>query len=182
MTTRLSQIVFFFVLASAATPLYAAEGSSLPRIVNFAIVAGALAYVLKKPLAGFLQARTDQIRAELADAKEKTARAEVELQQAKDLLASLDSEVEKAKNEARQAAATESARILKAAEAEAARIREIAKKEIDNEVETARRRLLARAAELSVSLAHEKLEASMTEEDQKKLIDQSIDIMESTRS
>ena len=180
--SRFHRIAIFFLLVSAATPVYAAEGSNLPRITNFAIVAAALIFALKKPLAGYLQARTDQIRAELADAKEKSEKAEVELQQAKDLIASLDSEVEKAKGEARKAAEAEKARILQAAETEAARIREIATKEIDNEVETARRKLLARAAELSVSLAHEKLEKSMTDEDQAKLIDRSIDIMESTRS
>ena len=172
----------FLVLTSAATPLYAAEGSNLPRITNFAIVAAAIFVALKKPLAGYLQARTDQIRAELADAKEKSAKAEVELEQAKALLGSLDDEVEKAKGEARKAAEAEKARILDAAETEAARIREIAKKEIDNEVETARRKLFARAAELSVSLAQEKLESSLTEQDQTKLIDRSIELLENTRS
>ena len=172
----------FLVLTSAATPLYAAEGSNLPRITNFAIVAAAIFVALKKPLAGYLQARTDQIRAELADAKEKSAKAEVELEQAKALLGSLDDEVEKAKGEARKAAEAEKACILDAAETEAARIREIAKKEIDNEVETARRKLFARAAELSVSLAQEKLESSLTEQDQTKLIDRSIELLENTRS
>ena len=172
----------FLVLTSAATPLYAAEGSNLPRITNFAIVAAAIVFALKKPLAGYLQARTDQIRAELADAKEKSAKAEVELEQAKALLGSLDDEVEKAKREARKAAEAEKARILDAAETEAARIREIAKREIDNEVETARRKLFARAAELSVSLAQEKLESSLTEQDQTKLIDRSIELLENTRS
>ena len=176
------RIAVFLLLIGAATPLYAAEGSNLPRIANFAIVAAVLLFALKKPLAGYLQARTDQIRAELADAKGKSAKAEVELEQAKALLGSLDDEVERAKGEARKAAEAEKARIVKAAETESARIREIAKKEIDNEVETARRKLLARAAELSVSLAHEKLESSMTEEDQTKLIDRSIAILEKTPS
>ena len=176
------RIAIFLLLTSAATPLYAAEGSNLPRITNFAIVAAAIFFALKKPLAVYLQARTDQIRAELADAKEKSAKAEVELEQAKALLGSLDDEVEKAKGEARKAAEAEKARILNAAETEAARIREIAKKEIDNEVETARRKLFARAAELSVSLAREKLESSLTEQDQTKLIDRSIELMETTRS
>ena len=172
----------FLLITSAATPLYAAEGSNLPRMTNFAIVAAAIFFALKKPLAGYLQARTDQIRAELADAKEKSAKAEVALEQAKALLGSLDDEVEKAKVEARKAAEAEKARILNAAETEAARIREIAKKEIDNEVETARRKLFARAAELSVSLAQEKLERSLTEQDQTKLIDRSIELLEKTRS
>jgi len=176
------RIAVFFLLTSVATPLYAAEGSNLPRITNFAIVVVALVFALKKPVAAYLQAKTDQIRAELVDAKEKNAKAEVELEQAKALLGSIDDEVEKAKGEARKAAGAEIARILNAAEIEAARIREIAKKEIDNEVETARRKLLARAAELSVSLAHEKLESSLTEQDQIKLIDRSIEILEKTRS
>ena len=109
-----NRIAVFFFLTSVATPLYAAEGSNLPRITNFAIVAVALVFALKKPLAGYLQARTDQIRAELVDAKEKSAKAEVELEQAKALLGSLDDEVEKAKREARKAAEAEKARILNA--------------------------------------------------------------------
>ncbi len=176
------RLATFLLLTSAATPLYAAEGSNLPRITNFAIVAAALFFAVKKPLAGYLQAKTDQIRAELRDAKEKTTKAEVQLEQAKALLGSLDDEVERAKGEARKAAVAERARILEAAETEAARIKEIAKKEIDNEVETARRKLLAHAAELSVSLAHEKLERSMTGQDQTELIDRSIEILENTRS
>lgn len=175
-------LAVFIVLSSAVTPLYAAGGSNLPRITNFAIVVLALFWVLKKPLAGYLQARTDLIRAELADAKEKNAKAEVELEQAKAVLGSLDDEIEKAKDEARTAAEAERARILEAAETEAARIRELATKELANEVETGRRKLLAHAAELSVSLAHEKLERSMTEEDQTKLIDRSIAILEKTGS
>ena len=176
------RLAVFILLSSVATPLYAAEGSNLPRITNFAIVVLALFLLLKKPLAGYLQARTDLIRAELLDAKEKSAKAEVELEQAKALLGSLDDEIEKAKGEARSAAEAERARIVELAETEAARIKELATKEIANEVETARRKLLAHAAELSVSLAHQKLERSMTEDDQTKLIDRSIAILENTRS
>jgi len=176
------RLAVFILLSSVATPLYAAEGSNLPRITNFAIVVLALFLLLKKPLAGYLQARTDLIRAELLDAKEKSAKAEVELDQAKALLVSLGDEIEKAKGEARSAAEAERARIVELAETEAARIKELATKEIANEVETARRKLLAHAAELSVSLAHQKLERSMTEDDQTKLIDRSIAILENTRS
>ena len=176
------RLFVFILLSSVATPLYAAEGSNLPRITNFAIVVLALFLLLKKPVAGYLQARTDLIRAELLDAKEKSAKAEVELEQAKALLGSLDDEIEKAKGEARSAAEAERARIVELAETEAVRIKELATKEIANEVETARRQLLAHAAELSVSLAHQKLERSMTEDDQTKLIDRSIAILEKTQS
>ena len=167
----------FLLLATTVSPVYAAEGSNLPRIVNFTIVAALLFFALRGPLAGYLVARTEQIRKELSDAREKSARGEKERQLAVELLANLDDEVEKAKNEAKRAAEVERTRILKAAEAEAERIREIARKEIANEVESGRRKLLARAAELSVSLSHKKLKAAMTEEDQNRLIDRSIEIL-----
>ena len=161
-----------------ATPVMAAEGGELPRIVNFTILAVILYLVLAKPLAAFREARTAQIRSELSDATDKTSRAAVELSKADEVIASLDDEVEKAKGEARRAAGVERDRILKAAETEAARIKEIARKEIAAEVEVGRRRLLAQAAELSVDLAHKKIVSAMTEEDQAKLIDQSISMME----
>lgn len=180
MMTRLALRATLLGLVTA-TPVMAAEGGELPRIVNFTIVAAILYWVLAKPLAGFLQARTEQIRAELNDATEKTSRAEVELKKADELIASVDGEVAKAREEAQRAAEAERDRILKAAEAEAARIKEIARKEIANEVEAGRRRLLAQAAELSVDLAHKKLASTMTEEDQAKLIDRSITMMEKTK-
>lgn len=165
-------------LIVSASPLYAAEGGQLPRIANFAIVAAALFFAIRKPLAGYLTARTEQIRTDLAQAKEKFAAAEQERQQAEELLGRLDEEVEKARAEAARAAESEKNRILAAATEEAERIKAIAQKEIDAEVEAGRRKLLARAAELSVSLAHEKLESAMTDDDHDRLVDRSIALLE----
>jgi F-type H+-transporting ATPase subunit b len=174
--------VSFFALAAA--PLFAAEeaegghgGGELPRIVNFAVLAAILVLALRKPIVDYVNARTDQIREQLKDAKARQEKAEVERKRAEMLLGTLDAEVEKAKDEARRAAEAERDRILRTAEQEAARIRALAKKEIDAEVEAGRRRLLARATELSVELAHKKLQSSMTEADQKKLIDRGIEIL-----
>jgi F-type H+-transporting ATPase subunit b len=180
--SRLERSILPLALFLVPSPLYAAEGSNLPRITNFAIVAIALILAVRKPLADYLRARTDQIRAELADARDKTAKAEVELEQATALLSRLDDEVEKAKREAKMAAEAERERILTAAKNEAARIKEIARKEIDNEVENGRRKLYARATELSVALAHKKLEATMTQQDQSRLIDRSIEMLERSKS
>lgn len=166
----------FFTFA-AARPALAAEGGELPRIVNFAVLATILVLVLRKPLAGYLSAKTEQIQTQLADARSKLERAEVERTKAEDLLARLDDEVRKARDEAKRAAEAERDRILKAAEQEAARIRETARKEIDAEVEAGRRKLLARATDLAVELAEKKLRKSMTAEDQRKLVDRSIDIL-----
>jgi F-type H+-transporting ATPase subunit b len=176
--------VFLLVALATAAPLLAQEeaetghgSGELPRIVNFAILAAILVLVLRKPIAGYVNARTDQIREQLKDAKAKQEKADVELKRAEELLQSLEGEVEKAKAEARRAAEAERERILRTAEQEAARIRELAKKEVATEVEAGRRRLLARATELSVDLAQKKLEASMTDADRSRLIDRSIQIL-----
>jgi F-type H+-transporting ATPase subunit b len=165
------------VSLGSPAPLFAAEGGELPRIVNFAILATVLVLVLRKPLADFLNARTTQIREELELARSRETNAEVEKKRAAELLASLDQEVQKAKDDARRAAQAEKERILKTAAQEAARIRAIAKKEIEAEVEAGRRRLFARATELSVDLAHKKIESSMTDADRDRLIDRSVDIL-----
>lgn len=162
---------------ASASPALAAEGGELPRIVNFAIVATVLVLALRKPLSGYLTAKTDQIREQLAEAKSKQQRADEERTKSEDLLARLGDEVQKAKDEARRAAEIERDRILKAAEIEAARIRQIATKEIDAEVEAGRRKLMARATELSVELAEKKLKSAMNEADQVRLIDQSIELL-----
>lgn len=163
-----------------ATPLLAAEHGELPRIINFAILAVILALVLRKPIASYLEAKTQQIREELADAKQKQERASTESVKADELLQSLDAEVAKAKAEAVRAAEAERERIVKAAEVEAKRIQELAEKEVAAAVENGRRQLLAKAAELSVDLAHKKLKASMTDADQSKLIDKSIEMLGKT--
>lgn len=161
----------------SASPLFASEGGELPRIVNFAILATVLVLVLRKPLADFLNAKTTQIREQLQEARSKETNAEVERKRAQELLASLDQEVQKARDDAGRAAQAEKERILKTAVQEAARIRAIVKKEIEAEVEAGRRRLFARATELSVDLAHKKIASSMTDADRNRLIDRSVDIL-----
>lgn len=166
-----------FLSLSSPTALFAAEGGELPRIVNFAILAVVLVLVLRKPLADFLDAKTTQIREELSEARTRETNAEVERKRAEELLAGLNQEVQKAKEEAIRSAQAERERILKTAEHEAARIRAIAKKEIDAEVESGRRRLFARATELAVELAQKKIATSMTDADRDRLIDRSVDIL-----
>jgi F-type H+-transporting ATPase subunit b len=166
---------------AAASPALAAEGGELPRIVNFAVLATVLVLVLRKPLAGYLNAKTEQIHAQLAEAKSKLENADVERRKADDLLARLDDEVRKAREEAKRSAEAERDRIVKAAEQEASRIRDVARKQIDAEVEAGRRKLLAQATDLAVELAEKKLRQSMTADDQRNLVDRSIEILGRSR-
>jgi len=175
--TRRSLVVALGLSLGCPSLLLAAEGGELPRIVNFGILLTVLVLVLRRPLADFLNAKTTQIREELAEARSRETNADVERRRAEELLASLGREVQKAKDEAASAAKAEKERILRTAEQEAARIRAIAKKEIEAEVEAGRRRLFARATELSVDLARKKIESTMTDADRDRLIDRSVEIL-----
>jgi F-type H+-transporting ATPase subunit b len=155
-----------------------AHGSPLDlvfRVVNFAILAGALVYLLRKPLSNYLNAKAEQIRSDLAAAVGKRERAEAERKEAEARLAGLDEEIAAVRAKGLAQAEDERRRILQAAESEAARLAERAKKDIEAEVELARRRLTARAAELSVELARKKLAEQIGDADRQALFDKGLE-------
>ena len=155
-----------------------AHGSALElvfRVVNFAILAGALVYLLKKPLGNYLDAKTEQIRSELAAAADKRKRAEAERREAEARLAGLDEEIAAARAKGLAQAEDERRRILQAAENDAARLAEHAKKQIEAELELARRRLTARAAELSIEMARKKLGEQIGDADRRALFEKGLE-------
>jgi F-type H+-transporting ATPase subunit b len=171
-------LLFGCLLASAAEGEAEAHGGGLDllyRVVNFAILAGALVYLLKKPLANYLDAKAEQIRRELSEAVEKRQRAEAERKEAEARLAGLDEEIAQARAKGLAQAEEEGRRILQTAESEAARFAEKAKKQIEAEVELARRKLTARAAELSVEMARKKITEQISDADRKTLFEKSVE-------
>ena len=147
----------------------------LYRVVNFAILVGALVYLLKKPLSNYLDAKTEQIRRDLTEAAGKRERAEAERKEAEARLAGLDREIAEARVKGLAQAEDERRRILQAAESEAARLAENAKKEIEAELELARRKLTARAAELSIEMARKKIREQISDADRRALFEKSMD-------
>ena len=155
-----------------------AQGSGwdlLYRVVNFAILVGALVYLLRKPLSNYLDAKTEQIRRDLTEAAGKRERAEAERKEAEARLAGLDREIAEARVKGLAQAEDERRRILQAAESEAARLADNAKKEIEAELELARRKLTARAAELSIEMARKKIREQISDADRRALFEKSMD-------
>jgi F-type H+-transporting ATPase subunit b len=145
------------------------------RVVNFAILAGALAYLLKKPLGNYLDAKAQQIRSDLAAAVGKRERAEAERREAEARLAGLDEEIAAVRAKGLAQAEDERRRILQAAESEAGRLADRAKKEIEAELELARRKLTSRAAELSIEMARKKLGEEIGEPDRRALFEKGLE-------
>lgn len=177
------------ILALVVFPLFALaapeeEGSHgegwgpVARVVNFAILVGALIFLLRKPLSEYLNARTEQIRQELAAAAEKRRHAAEEKGKAEARLAGLDQEVAQIRERARAEAEGERDRILAAAAEEGARIQTAARREIGAELELARRELQSRATELAVELAQKKLAESANERDREILFEKSLERLE----
>jgi F-type H+-transporting ATPase subunit b len=141
------------------------------RLFNFALLAGALVYFLRSPLMAYLDQRRVQVRSELAKAAELKAEAGAELSVIDAKMGALPGELEALKRRGAEEIAAEEARIRAQAEAERQRLIDQAKREIATELRVAERELKARAGELAVAVATERVKRSITDADQARLVD-----------
>lgn len=160
---------------SAAEPGGAAHGESLwalaARVANFLVLAGGLYYLLRNPLARYLNARSEQIRTDLATAAETRREAAARLRQVEARLRALPSEIAALEARGREEIAAEELRLTRAAEAERQRMADQTRREIERQLLAARRELAEYAADLAVGVARARLARELTPEDQMRLID-----------
>ena len=154
----------------------AAEGrnpilETTARLLNFAILAGVLVYFLKTPIATYLAGRSTQIRQDLVTAAETRAAATAQLVEIDRRLTSLPAELDALKTQGADEVRAERIRIAQAAAVERERLVEQTRREIDMRLRVARRELLEYAAQLSVSVARDRITRSITTEDQLRLLD-----------
>jgi F-type H+-transporting ATPase subunit b len=141
------------------------------RIVNFGILAGTLFYLLRSPLRNYLAERTTQIRKDLVNAAEMKRAAAAQIEDIDRKMKALPGELEALRVQGAQEIAAEEARILAAAAAERDRLLVQARREIDLQAKVAERELVAQAADLAVGVASERIRATITDDDQKRLLD-----------
>jgi F-type H+-transporting ATPase subunit b len=146
-------------------------GQMLARLLNFAVLAGALVYLLRSPLATYLAQKAAAVRKDLVDAQALRTTANEQLEQIKQQLQALPGEIEALKARGAQEIAAEEARIAQVAAAERERLLEQTRREIELQLRIARRQLLADAAELSVGIASERIKRNITDQDQVRLVD-----------
>lgn len=166
------------VLLSAA-PLFAAEENASShewtmlagKIVNFAILVGALVYLLRSPIVGYLKNRGLAIRKDLADAAAVRAAAETQLSSVRSRLAGLPAELDLLRRRGEEEVAGEQRRMKEAADQERQHLIDRARRDIDIQLRVARRMLLEHSAELAVSLTRDRVQREITSDDQARLID-----------
>jgi F-type H+-transporting ATPase subunit b len=151
----------------------------IARLVNFAILAGTLVYLLRSPFAGYLADRSSQIRSDLVNAAEMKQAAAAQIADIDRKMKALPGELEALRAQGAQEIAAEEARIRSAAAAERDRLLEQARRDIDMQVKIAERSLVSHAADLAVGVATERIKNNITDDDQKRLVDRYVQQLKS---
>jgi F-type H+-transporting ATPase subunit b len=125
----------------------------LSVLLNFAVVAGLIVWLSKKNLPGMFRNRTASIQKAMEDARKASEEANRRLADIDARLSKLDVEIGSMRAAAEKEAAAEEARIRATAVEDAQKIVELAEQEIAAAAKSARRELMAYAADLAVSLA-----------------------------
>ena len=166
---------FFIFMVSAEEEHKSGFIDFLGKAINFIVLFGGLAYLLRKPLRSFLEKRSQDIQRTLKETEASRKEAEQKLQEAKAHLAGLEEEIEKMRKEAGVEGHRERERTIQLAQKEAEKIRYFARQEIEMLTRAGIQELKEFTAELAASLAEERIRKKMTLEDHTQLIDKSIE-------
>jgi len=151
----------------------AAESSNtlIFQIVNFAILAGLLGYLIKKNLGPYFAERSQSIRQHIVEAQALLKQSEERAVSIEARVANIDHDVSELRDKARAELAAELARLEQEAEQSIRRISAQAAQEMEAATKAARLELRAYAASLAVGLAEKKLEGRVDASIQKALVD-----------
>ena len=176
---------FLFIFAGIALASSGGEhGAAAPKgwvatdtykVMNFAVLAIALFYIARKPVAEFFSSRVKGIKDELADLEEKKAAAEKSLAEYAQKMASLDQETKSIVDSYVRQGEEAKQRILAEAEAQAAKLEETAKRNIEQEFKAAKLKLQQEIAEKALEQAESLVKNSINSEDQDRLVDEYLD-------
>lgn len=162
----LISLLFFTVL-----PVFAQEGESSPadstagwvfRWLNFAIVFGAIAYLVVKKGAPYFRAQAQEISRKIAEGTSAREAAEHQRAEVKAKLANLENDVVALRAESKRDAEAEAQRLSSLAREEAEKIERAAQAEIAAAERAARIELKRHAARLAVERAEALLRQELT--------------------
>ena len=185
---RLRPLLVFVFFSLASLPARAAEapgeeaaaekflGVSVEiwKTVNLIVIVGLFVHFLKKPVRDHFGARKSGVDEELDRARKEREEAVTLASEMKARLARLEAEVEAIRQRGSADGESERKAQLEAAEKEADQLRRGAADEIERRLSAAKQELARAAAELAVSRAKELVAGAVTEEDRRRLFDESL--------
>ncbi len=145
------------------------------RVMNFVVLAGALVFILRKPVSQALSSRIKGIKEQLESLEVQKAEAEKQLAQYNEKLSQLESKAQKIVDDYIKQGNEAKAKILKEAELTADKLQDQAKRNIEHEFAKAKQKLQQEVVESSLLKAEESLKKEITAKDQDKLVDEYLD-------
>ena len=144
------------------------------KLVNMLLFFGALGYFLRKPVAGALRNRHEQIKREAEEARARRVKADQLAADIEARLRQIETDVRSIHERAQADGERQKRELIAAAEAEAQKILKAARSEVDNRLKHARRELTEYAGQLASDRAEQILRETITDEDREKLFAESV--------
>lgn len=184
-----SQVFWFILILSLLYPVFvfAAGGEEQKglsamdwvwKIVNFSILVFLLVKFAGKPLKNFLRQRKELIEKSIKEAQEAKELAKKALAEVEERLKLKDKEVEEIISLSKTSGEAERDRLIQDGERLMVKILEQARANIEHEVKMAREAIKAEAVEAAMNLAEEKIKKKITTQEQDKLLQESIKLLE----
>jgi F-type H+-transporting ATPase subunit b len=152
------------------------------QVVNFAILVAILLFFARKPIRDLLKNRTESIQKSIEEAREAREKAEEALAKVEERLKEKDREVADILATAERSGLKEREAIIEEGERLSRKIVEQARANIEYELKQAREAIKAEAVELAMELAEKKIREKLSEEEQKRLFEESLKKLESGKS
>jgi F-type H+-transporting ATPase subunit b len=144
------------------------------KIINFGILFFVLYKFGKKPLQSFLKQRTELIEKSLKEAKEAKELAQKALAEVEERLKARDREIGEMVSSAKESGEKEKARLIEEGSRMKEKIIEQARTNIAYEVKRAKETIMEEASAIAIELAEKKLKEKLTQEEQLKLLEDSL--------
>jgi len=144
------------------------------QLANLALFLGVLLYFVARPLAAMFRQRQLDVEKRLSEAKELRDEAAQLGEQVKERMSRLDSEIEEIRARGHAEGETERTALSERADREVERVRREAEQEISRRLASAKAELRKTAADLTAGVAHDMLAAQITEDDRRRLLEESV--------
>lgn len=142
------------------------------RVMNFAVLAAGLFFLLRKPATEFFKSRTTDIEKQLSELNAKKNAAEVALAEYNEKLALLENETDKIVAQYIEQGEASKKRILEEAKKAAVKLEEQAQRNIAYEFGKAKKQLQDEVISQALDKAEEIVKKSISSDDQEKLVDE----------
>jgi len=144
------------------------------KLANMLLFIGVLVYFVRGPVSKAFAERSEAIRRANEEARERRTRADQMAGEIQARLAAIEAEVRAIHERAEAEGERQKRELLAAAEAESQKILAVARNEVDSRLKLARTELTAYAGQLAAERAEQILREQITEQDQRKLFQDSL--------